>query len=108
MATELYKNWMEFSTIIIMLFGMFVAVVAPSAIISYIIIFICGLFAGRLIYHIQSRAMLPYLMTIVGFVLGFLIGVYYGNRLVAFIFFLLGAFLGFMAYRNHLLKDANF
>jgi len=88
---EIYKNWMEFFFFIVMVIGLLVALASPSAFISYVIIFLAGLVAGRLVYSIKHKIKLPYYMIIVGFVLGYLIGEYYGSRKIAIAVFLIGA-----------------
>ncbi|MBI2649764.1 hypothetical protein HYX04_00445 [Candidatus Woesearchaeota archaeon] len=52
---ELYKNWFEFFFLALVVVGVLIALSAPSAIISYIVIFLSGIFAGRLIYERKKR-----------------------------------------------------
>ena len=105
---EFYKNWMEFFFVILMITGVLIALSAPSAIISYIIIFLSGMFAGRLIYERKNKIQFPYFMVIAGFVIGYLIGVYYGSRRIAIILFVLGAILSYKLYDKKILKDIRF
>src|SRR3989344_989302 len=70
---QFYKNWMEFFFFVLMIIGVIIALTAPSAIISYIIIFLSGMFAGRLIYEKKNKIQFPYFMIIAGFVIGYLI-----------------------------------
>ena len=78
--SEYYKNWMELWFLVLMIVGLVIAVLAPSAVISYLIALIAGFFAGRLIYERKNKIALPYIMIMVGFILGYVIGVYYGSR----------------------------
>ena len=77
---DLYKNWMEFFFLVLVIIGILIAFSSPSAFISYIMILLSGIFAGRLIYERKNKIQLPYFMIIAGFVIGYLIGVYYGSR----------------------------
>ena len=103
-----YKNWMEFFFFVLMIIGVIIALTAPSAIISYIIIFLSGMFAGRLIYEKKNKIQFPYFMIIAGFVIGYLIGVYYGSRRVVIVLFVVGTILSYKLYEKKILKDTRF
>ncbi|MBI2541974.1 hypothetical protein HYV80_04650 [Candidatus Woesearchaeota archaeon] len=105
---EFYKNWMEFFFVVLMALGMIVALASPSAAISYFIIFFVGMFAGRLIYERKNKMQLPYLLIIAGFVIGYLIGVYYGNKRLMIMLFVIGAILSYSLYNKKILKDIRF
>src|SRR3989344_8521496 len=105
---QFYKNWMEFFFFVLMIIGVIIALTAPSAIISYIIIFLSGMFAGRLIYEKKNKIQFPYFMIIAGFVIGYLIGVYYGSRRIVIALFVIGAILSYKFYDKKILKDIRF
>ena len=105
---DLHKNWMEYSLLLTTLIGILIAVLAPSAVISYVISFLSGIFAGRLIYERKDKIQLPYFMIIAGFVIGYLIGVYYGNRGIVIILFVIGAILSYNLYDKKILRDTRF
>ena len=105
---ELYKDWMEFFFIGLMVVGVLVALLSPSAVISYMISFIAGFFAGRLIYERKTKIQFPYLMVIAGFVIGYVIGVYYGSRKIVILLFVIGAILSYKLYDKKILKDTRF
>ena len=91
-----------------MVLGILVALASPSAVISYFIIFLVGMFAGRLVYERKKKIQLPYFLIIAGFVIGYLIGVYYGNRRLMIILFVIGAILSYNLYEKKILKDVRF
>ena len=105
---QYYKNWMEFWFFVLMVIGVLIALSAPSAAISYMVIFLSGMLAGRLIYERKDKIQFPYLMIIIGFVVGYLIGVYYGSRRVSIALFIIGAILSYKLYDNKILKDIRF
>ena len=105
---EFYKNWMEFFFVVLMAIGILIALISPSAVISYVIIFLAGIFAGRLIYERRHNIQLPYFMIIAGFVIGYLIGVYYGSKKLVIILFAIGAIIGYKLYDKKILKDVRF
>jgi len=105
---DFYKNWYESFFLVLMIIGIVVALSAPSAIISYAIIFLSGIFAGRLIYERKNKVQFPYFMIIAGFIIGYLIGVYYGSRMIVIALFVIGAILGYKLYDKKILKDTKY
>ncbi|MAG91527.1 hypothetical protein CMO83_02525 [Candidatus Woesearchaeota archaeon] len=105
---QFYKNYMEFFFLILTIIGLLFALLAPSAVISYIIIFISGLFAGRVIYERKSKIVFPYLVIIAGFLIGYLIGARYGNHIFVFVLFLVGAVLSYKLYDKKILRDTRY
>lgn len=99
---------MEFFFLVLMVIGILIALSARSAVISYAIIFLAGMFAGRLIYERKNRIQLPYFMIIAGFVIGYLIGVYYGSRRVIIVLFVIGAITSYKLYDRKILRDVRF
>ena len=106
--SEFYRYWMEFFFVVLMILGIVVALSSPSAVISYFIIFLVGMFAGRLIYIRKNNIKLPYLLIIAGFVIGYLIGTYYGNRRLMIILFVIGSIFSYKLYDKKILKDVRF
>lgn len=105
---QFYKNWMEFFFLVLMVVGVLIALSAPSAVISYVIAFLSGMFAGRLIYERKNKIQFPYFMIIAGFVIGYLIGVYYGSRRIVIALFVIGAVLSYKLYDRKILRDIRF
>src|SRR3989344_8141927 len=98
---EFPRNWLELSFCVLLIVGVRIALAAPSAAISYVIIFLAGIFSGRLIYEKRSKIQLPYFLIIISFVIGYLIGVYYGSRRVIIALFVVGAVLGYKRSEEH-------
>lgn len=105
---DLYRNWMEFFFLALIIIGVLIALSAPSAVISYMIIFLSGIFAGRLLYERRNKIQFPYFTIISGFVIGYLVGAYYGNRRIIIALFVIGTILSYKLYDNKILKDVRF
>ena len=105
---DYHKNWLEFWFFVLMIFGLGIALVAPSAVISYIMIFLAGFFCGRLIYGKKGGIVFPFFVVIVGFLAGYVIGVYYGSRIVTALLFIAGYASGYWVYSRKILKDIRF
>lgn len=91
-----------------MVIGLLIALASPSAAISYVIALISGIFAGRLIYEKKESIRFPYLLIIIGFIIGYLTGVYYGSRRIVIALFVIGAILSHKLYSKKILRDTRF
>ena len=105
---DFYKNWYESFFLVLMIIGIVIALLVPSAAISYVIIFLSGVFAGRLIYERKHKMKFPYVMITAGFVIGYLIGIYYGSRMIVIALFVIGAILSYKVYDKKILKDIKY
>ena len=105
MTEFLFKSWAEFFFFVLMVIGFIIALFAPSAIISYTVIFLSGMIAGRLLYDRKHKMTFPYYIIIVGFLIGYLLGTYYGSRKIVIILFVLGALFSYHLCNKGYLKD---
>ena len=103
-----YKNWMEMFLLLNVIIGLVFALLIPSASLNYMLLFVSGFFGGRLIYERKSKIVFPYIVIIATFLIGYLIGIQYGNRVVGFILFLIGAILSYKLFDRGILKDFRF
>lgn len=105
---DIHRHGMEFFFLVLMIVGILIALSAPSAVISYFIIFVSGMFGGRLLYERKNKIQFPYFMAIAGFVIGYLIGIYYGSREIVVALFVIGAILSYKLYDKKILRDVRF
>lgn len=105
---DFYKNWMEFFFFVLMVIGVVISLLAPNAMINYLIAFFSGMFAGRIVYQRKGKVKFPYLLILLGFLLGYLVGAYYGSRLITTAMFVAGAITSYKLYDKKILKDALF
>lgn len=106
--TNFFKNWAEIFFFILMVIGIIIAVSAPSAVISYIVIFLSGMFAGRILYFRKKKLKSAYYIIIIGFLIGYLLGTYYGSRQVVIVLFFIGALLSYYLFEKGVLRDLPF
>ncbi|HLG25073.1 MAG TPA: hypothetical protein VI564_09145 [Candidatus Nanoarchaeia archaeon] len=102
---EFYKHYMEFFFMIFLVLGAILALLARSAVVSYVIIFLCGMFAGRILFFRRSNIKLPYYVITLGFGIGYILVVQYGSRLITGIFFISGAIICYKLFEKKVLKD---
>ena len=105
MGAGFFKNWAEVFFFILMVIGIILALSAPSAVVSYIVIFVSGLFAGRIIYLRHHNLKAAYYIVIFGFLIGYLLGSYYGSKKLIIVLFVIGAVLSYYLYDKKILKD---
>lgn len=106
--TEFYTNWMEIFFIVLVFLGFIAALVAPSPFVSYLMISVSGMFAGRLMYERKGRIKLPFYVIIAGFFIGYLVGAYYGSRILIVIIFLCSSVFSYRMYEKGILRDIKF
>ena len=110
MADFFFKNWAEFFFFVIMIIGLIVALWATSfsAVISYIVVFLSGMIGGRLLYERKKKLIFPYYIILAGFLIGYVIGTYYGSRKVVIILFVLGILFSYHLYNKGYVRDIIF
>ena len=107
MTTFFFKSWAEFFFFVLMVIGFIVSLWASSfsAFISYIVVFLSGMIGGRILYDRKGKLTFPYYIIIFGFLIGYLIGTYYGSRKVVIILFVLGVLFSYHLYNKGYIKD---
>ncbi len=99
---DLQENWVEALSVTFLVFGFILAVLLQNTLASYIAVFLSGVTAAR-IYYIRryKEPILPFILIILGFFIGYFVGAFWLSRVLIFIFF----FAGFGAsYYLHLKK----
>ena len=93
-------NWVEYLFLFLMFVGLILALNIGSAVMSYIIIFLCGLMSGRVLYKLKKNITFPFYIIILGFLLGYLIGSYYGNKQIIILLFVVANIASYIAYEK--------
>ena len=102
---QYWSDWAELFFIILLLVGIVMGVMSPNYFITYAVSFVAGMIAGRLIYDRKDKGKAPYLLIIIGFILGFVVGTFHGNRTITFLLFLFGAALTYYLFDKKIIKD---
>ncbi|MBL7055611.1 hypothetical protein ISS07_01725 [Candidatus Woesearchaeota archaeon] len=105
MTDFFFKNWAEFFFFVLMVLGFVMAISSPSAFISYIVIFLSGMIGGRILYDRKKKLTFPYYIIIIGFLIGFLLGNFYGSKKIILILFILGILFSYHLHNKGYLKD---
>ena len=105
MAGTFFKAWAEIIAFILLVIGFLFSLAAPSAALSYIIIFLAGMMGGRFIYQRKKDGPFPYVLILIGFLIGYLIGSRYGDWMVTFILFVLGIGSSYYLHDKGFIRD---
>lgn len=105
MVLQILEHWAEILTFALLIVGFLFSLLAPSAVLSYLIIFVAGMLGGRLIYLSKGDMVFPYLLVLVGFLFGYLVGSRYGSWLVTVVVFVLGNILSYYLHDGGYVKD---
>lgn len=105
---EVEKSWMEFFFLLIAALGLVFALLVPSAIIGYALVFVSGFFAGRVLYQRRANIIFPFYIIVAGFLIGYIIGMQYvqhGDWRVATVLYIAGAVLSYQLNSKGILRD---
>jgi len=103
---RLYKWWVEAAFTIVLFLGIVISLLAPSATISYVMIFLTGMMVGRAWYQGKRQIKAPTVLVIIGFIIGYMIGARlgYGSWKVVLMMFLVGTFLSYWLHDEGYIK----
>ena len=102
---EVEKSWMEFFFLLIAAIGLIFAWIVPSAMVGYALVFVSGYFAGRVLYQRRTNIIFPFYIIVAGFLIGYLIGMQYGNRIIAAVLYIAGAVLSYHLHSKGILRE---
>jgi len=88
------EQWAEAFALLFLVLGFVVSILLQSAYFTSLSVFLAGLIGGRIYYlRYQTQPIFPFVLMIVGFLLGYLLGNFWTSRLLTLFFFALG-FIG--------------
>lgn len=104
-ASGFFSNWAEVIFIIILIIGFLISIAATSAVISYMVIFVVGIMSGRLVYERKNKLIFPYTLIIIGFIIGYILGAFYGNKATILVLYLIGIWVGYQIFDKGIIHD---
>lgn len=94
------ESWAEAFTVVLLLIGFFVALLLNSALLSYLVITLSGLLAGRFFFQRRiAQPIFPFIMIIIGFLLGFLLGSLWANKIIVMLLFVVSALVSYYLHK---------
>lgn len=103
-AVDLVFTWVEIVSFILLIIGFIIAFSAQSAVITYVVSFLSGTFFGKIWYGLKKKEKFAYFLMILFFLIGFILGSFYGDKKVTILVFILGASIGYYLFHRQLLK----
>jgi hypothetical protein len=103
-----FRNWAEFFFFVLLVIGFLFSLLTPSAVLSYGLIFAAGMMGGRLLYERKNKLGFPYYLMLIGFLIGYLLGAFYGNRNIMILLFVIGAFLSYYLHDSGIIRDVRY
>ena len=98
------ERWVENLVLFFLVIGFIIAVLMFNPVLSYVLIFSTGFMAAR-VYYIKhaKEPIFPFVLLILGFVLGYLIGGFWISRFLALIMFGLGFGISYYLHLKEIL-----
>jgi xanthosine utilization system XapX-like protein len=85
---KLEEQWADVLTLFFLVLGFVISVLLKSAVWSYLSMIIAGGLAGRVYYIKHAREpIFPFVLMMIGFLLGYLVGNFWTSRLLTLLFF---------------------
>jgi hypothetical protein len=104
------KAWVEIYFIFMLAIGFFMSHGIKVAVLSYIIIFLSGLIFGRLLYARRKEGIVPIILIMIGYILGYVYGLdkEYGlnkgsTKMAIVSFFIIGNYLSYQLHKEKIL-----
>jgi hypothetical protein len=95
---RLLDDWAEMFALFLLFIGLVISLLSDAAIISYIMITICGFVVGRIYHKKKGNLRFPFLIIVLGFLIGYVIGIEINNRgkfIFIILFFIVGCYIGY-------------
>jgi hypothetical protein len=108
MTFKFQWDWAELFFVVLLFLGIFIGIASPSAVITYLVAIITGMMAGRLLYERKHKFLVPYLLIVMGFLIGYIIGTFHGDRRISLVLFLVGAIISYHLFDKKIIKDTLF
>ncbi|MBU0457735.1 MAG: hypothetical protein ABH824_02535 [Nanoarchaeota archaeon] len=109
---KLDEQWAESFMIFFIALGFIISLLLKNAFFSYLSVILAGLVCGR-IYYIKKyqEPILPFVLIIIGFLFGYIMGSIWVSRILVLFFFSLGFAVSYYLHMKNILvkfKSENF
>ncbi|MBS3137671.1 hypothetical protein J4232_04515 [Candidatus Woesearchaeota archaeon] len=94
------EQWPELFSLFLLVVGFVVALFSKSAAITYIMIIVCGLVSGRMLFFRKYRMKMLFYMVTAAFLIGFIIGSFYGETRYIVVFYIIGNYVGYFLHKE--------
>ena len=100
---DLQERWAEIAAIFLLIVGFLVALWARSAVVSYMVISLSGIICGRGFLLRKYTHRIAYVIIILAYLVGFLIGSLYGSAKYILVLFIIGMWIGYTLHDKEII-----
>ncbi|HLF54759.1 MAG TPA: hypothetical protein VI612_03495 [Candidatus Nanoarchaeia archaeon] len=102
---ELALDWPEFWAVVFMVVGFAFALFSDNLVVAYIVVFLMGLLFGRVWHRGKKTNRVPLFLSIIFFLLGFMIGSLFASLQVIVLLMLAGVVLGYWLHEKGIIHS---
>ncbi|MFH0979230.1 MAG: hypothetical protein V1837_08100 [Candidatus Woesearchaeota archaeon] len=107
-AVNFYKDWAEILAGVLLVLGFILALTTGSKVMSYLVITLCGMMFGRLWHKYKKNFQFTWFLVILGFIIGYLLGNYYGSTYTTITLFLVGIMISYYMHDKKIIKTVGY
>ena len=100
-----WLNWPEIISFVLLIIGFFFAIGAGSAVIAYTLVLLGGAMGGRLWFRVKKSFKIPWIIILMGFLVGFMLGSRYGDKRMIFLFYIFGIMASYYLHDRKIIKS---
>jgi len=100
--------WGEYASFVFIVLGFIFAVSARSAGVLYLLAFLFGGMSGRWWWKFKKNPRVAPAIIIIGFLIGFVVGSFYGSRQIVVIAFALGMGTSYLLHDKGIIHSAEY
>jgi len=93
-------DWPELYSFLLLIIGFIVAISMRNTILNSLVIVMAGFLGGRLLYEAKVKETFPYLLILVGFLLGYMLGSFYTSRRLILFLFLISVWITYYLHKK--------
>ena len=100
---NLVDHMFDYVAIGLLIFGFLLTMASGSKLLTYIIVYLCGLLVGRFLYMWNFQHKMRFWYPLIGFVIGLVLGARYGTFQGVMVSFVLGGIFGhYLQKKGHM------
>jgi len=98
-----YEHWAEAFALFFLILGLLLAVGLRNPFFSYLTVLLSGALAGRIFYQKRcTEPILPFILVIIGFLVGYLLGSFWTSRILSLLLFAGGFILSYYLHKKEI------
>ena len=104
MALDVKEDWVEVLLLVFIVIAFVFVAASPSALSAYVLALLSGALFGGYWWHFRAKPRLPFVIIIIGFVAGWLVGMLSGNKLFSIVMFYIGMAVGYAIHKQGIVR----